>query len=152
MNSFLVGSRSGANPSGIFWRKSWQTIGWNGFPLGQTHLFQGLGWVGKCPFLGILKITKTNMGCRWNLSNSGVMWNIGTFANPCLWLPFGRRPGDNFRWWSNMCRCRRWSRSRWLCYFMQVSSLFIYLCVYLYLYQIYVYVYIHTCMYVCNVM
>jgi hypothetical protein len=73
-----------------------------------------------------------------------------------------------------MCRCRRWSRSRWLwhavlpfmpeglifshwkrpaingllCYFMQVFSLFVSLCVYLCMYQTCVYLWIYIYMYI----
>ena len=39
--------------------------------------------VGKCPILGISFTSLSSICWRWNIPNSWVMWNHGTFTNPC---------------------------------------------------------------------
>ena len=64
---------------------------------GTEMLVIGPG-VGKCPFLGILNITETNICWRWNKPNSWEMWNIGTFTNPCWRDPVAAHMFDFPSW------------------------------------------------------
>ena len=45
---------------------------------------RGIAGIGKCPILGILDITKNSSHLVDHIPNGWVMWNMGTFNDPCI--------------------------------------------------------------------